>query len=80
MSNLPFLMECVRHFSRADERELYLRLYSPDVVLHGYGLAPDIDAVRAHYEQLWTGFPDVTLRTDDIFESGDKVASRFAVI
>jgi predicted ester cyclase len=79
MSNLTFLMDCVRHFGRPDARALYLRLYAPEIVLHGYGLAPGIDAVRAHYERLWTGFPDVALRTDDVFEAGDRVASRFTV-
>jgi predicted ester cyclase len=78
-SNIQYFLECVRHFSDPSSRERYLKLYDPTIVLHGYGLQPGIDAVRAHYGRLWSAFPDVTLRIDDIVESGDRLANRFAI-
>src|SRR5687768_9910068 len=79
-SNARYVLECLSYFSKPLERHKYLKLYAPSVVLHGYGLAPGIEAVRAYYEVLWSAFPDVSLRTDDIFEAGDRVASRFSVL
>jgi predicted ester cyclase len=78
-SDIPFFLECVRHFSDPAAREKYLKLYDPSIVLHGYGLPPGIDAVRAHYDRLWSAFPDVTLQIDDILESGDRLANRFTI-
>lgn len=78
--NAQFVLRCVNYFSKPAERHKYLELYAPSIILHGYGLSPGIEAVRAYYEVLWSGFPDVSLRTDDIFEAGDKVVSRFTVL
>jgi predicted ester cyclase len=77
-SNIPFFLDCTDHFGVPERRELYLRLYDPSIVLHGYGLSPGLDSVRTYYQALWTGFPDVVLRMDDVFEAGDKLVSRFA--
>ena len=78
--NVAHLLECLRHFGDPAKRRRYLELYVDSIVLHGYGLAPGIAAVRAHYEALWAAFPDVQIRTDEVFEAGDKVVSRFAVL
>lgn len=79
-SNIPFFLDCTGHFGVPERRELYLRVYDRSIVLHGYGLSPGLDAVRTYYRALWTGFPDVVLRMDDVFEAGDQLVSRFACL
>ncbi len=76
---LAYFEACVRHFGDPATRERYLQLYDPAIVLHGYGLAPGIDAVRAHYRALWAGLPDVTLAIDDAFAKDDRLAARFRI-
>lgn len=57
--------------------EAYLRLYSDDVIIHGYaGLEPGFANVRRFYEAWWTGFPGSQLLLEDLIESDDSVACR----
>jgi len=58
----------------------YLRLYSDDVVLHGYaGLEPGSANVRRFYEDWWRAFPGSKLVLNDIISTEDKVACRFLI-
>jgi len=58
-----------------DDLSRYMRLYDPDVVLHG--LPPGIDSVRAMYEGVWAAFPGSRLTLDDVLAEDDKVACRY---
>lgn len=58
----------------------YLRLYSDDVVLHGYaGLEPGRANVRRFYEAWWQAFPASQLMVQDLIATDDKVACRFLI-
>ena len=59
----------------------YLRLYHPDVVLHGYaGVGPGFDNVKAFYAAFWSAFPASKLIFEDVFaDQHDRVACRFVV-
>jgi predicted ester cyclase len=76
--NESALRAAVEGFNDPDERERWLDLYSPYVVLHGYprGLEGH-DGARRFYEQLWAAFPDARLTLEDLIESGDRVAIRY---
>jgi predicted ester cyclase len=77
-SNESALRAAVEGFNDPDERERWLDLYSPYVVLHGYprGLEGH-DGARRFYEQLWAAFPDARLTLEDLIESGDRIAIRY---
>jgi len=77
-SNESALRAAVEGFNDPDERERWLDLYSPYVVLHGYprGLEGH-DGARRFYEQLWAAFPDARLTIEDLIESGDRIAIRY---
>jgi predicted ester cyclase len=77
-SNESALRAAVEGFNDPDERERWLDLYSPYVVLHGYprGLEGH-DGARRFYEQLWTAFPDARLTLEDVIEAGDRIAIRY---
>lgn len=74
-------LERARQCWNIGDLEGYLRLYSPDVVLHGYaGVTPGMDGVRAFYQQFWAAFPGSTLLFHDVAEAGsDQVLCRFEV-
>lgn len=56
----------------------YVGLYASEAIV--YGLAPepvDVQGMRAVYEMMWAGFPDLTIELLDAVSEGDKVAVRF---
>ena len=58
----------------------YLKLYSPDVVLHGYpGVEPGFTGVRRFYETFFVAFPGSQLIFEDVFGLADKLTCRFIV-
>jgi steroid delta-isomerase-like uncharacterized protein len=58
----------------------YLRLYSPNAVLHGPpGIEPGFEAIKAFYEDFWTAFKGSQLVFEDVFTSDDRLACRFVV-
>ncbi len=77
-TNEAALRAAVAAFNDPQNREGYLRLYSPDVILHGYprGLA-GLDGARSFYAQLWQSFPDARLAVEDVIGAGDRVAARY---
>lgn len=79
MSHREILERAIAAWNRGDLTE-YLRLYSDDVVLHGYaGLDPGIANVRRFYEAWWAAFPGSQLILDDAVAAGDKVACRVRI-
>jgi steroid delta-isomerase-like uncharacterized protein len=77
-TNQAALRAAVEAFNDPQDREGYLRLYAPDVVLHGYpqGLA-GLDGARSFYKQLWQAIPDARLTVEDVITAGDRVVARY---
>ena len=77
VSNREILDRAIISWNRGDLAQ-YLRLYSNDVVLHGYAaLEPGIVNVRRFYQAWWDAFPASQLFLEDAVVAGDKVACRF---
>ncbi|MGE0363994.1 MAG: ester cyclase [Vicinamibacterales bacterium] len=75
--NQQTLERAIASWNRGDLTQ-YLRLYSEDVVLHGYaGLEPGLANVRRFYEAWWEAFPASQLVLEDAVVAGDRVACRF---
>src|SRR5690349_9390277 len=77
-TNHAALRAAVAAFNDPQGREGYLRLYSDEVVLHGYprGLA-GLDGAKRFYSQLWEAFPDARLAIEEVIGSGDQLAVRY---
>ena len=75
MSNMSYratLDEALRCFGDPQKREEYFQLYSPDVVLHGYGgVEPGLENVKQFYRRFWHVFPDANIATLQIVEQGE---------
>jgi steroid delta-isomerase-like uncharacterized protein len=79
VSNRERLERAIASWNRGDLTQ-YLRLYSDDVVIHGYaGLEPGIANVRRFYEAWWEAFPASQLILEDAVDAGDRVACRFHI-
>ena len=77
--NRQTVQQAVDCWNRGDLAD-YLKLYSDDVVLHGYaGVEPGLANVRRFYEAWWQAFPGSRLVPKDIIAAGDRVACRFAI-
>jgi predicted ester cyclase len=77
-TNEAALRTAVAAFNDPYNREGYLRLYSPDVVLHGYpGELSGLDGARSFYAALWKAFPDARLAVEEVIGSGDQIAARY---
>lgn len=78
-SNREVLERAIASWNRGN-LEQYLRLYSDDVVLHGYaGVEPGIANVRRFYEAWWKAFPASQLILEDAVVAGDRMACRFQI-
>lgn len=79
VSNREALARAIDSWNRGDLTQ-YLRLYSDDVVIHGYaGLDPGIANVRRFYEAWWEAFPASQLILEDAIVTSDRVACRFQI-
>jgi steroid delta-isomerase-like uncharacterized protein len=79
MLNRRAVAQAIDNWNRGDLLE-YLRLYSDDVVLHGYaGVEPGLQSVRRFYEDWWRAFPGSKLVLNDIIGSEDRVACRILI-
>lgn len=77
--NRQAVEQAIDHWNRGDLAN-YLRLYSDDVVLHGYaGLEAGFANVRRFYEAWWQAFPASQLVLKDVIAAGDKVVCRFLI-
>lgn len=77
-TNEAALRSAVAAFNDPQGREGYLKLYAPDVLLHGYprGVA-GLEGARSFYSQLWEAFPDARLEVDDVIAADDRLAARY---
>lgn len=76
--NEAALRAAVAAFNDPDDRDGFLRLYSPDVVLHGYPRGLEgFEGARRFHSQLWDAFPEARLSIEDVIASDDRLAVRY---
>ena len=79
-ANEASVRRAVDAFNDPSGRELYLDLYAPDVVLHGY--PPSVEGREGacrFYSELWAAFPDARLSLDEMIASDDRLAARYTL-
>jgi predicted ester cyclase len=80
MSNRQTLEQALHCFKDPSRREGYFRLYSDDVVLHGYqGVEPGLEHVKQFYRAFWSVFPDAMVTAHEWIEAGDTLAVRYTI-
>lgn len=73
------LERAISHWNRGD-LDGYLRLYHPEVTLHGYqGVEPGIAGVKQFYQGFWSAFPGSQIALDDMVVEGNRLACRFTL-
>jgi predicted ester cyclase len=79
-ANEAAVTQAVAAFNDPSNRERYLDLYAPDVVLHGYPRGVEgLEGARSFYSQLWAAFPDARLSVEETVSSGDRLAARYTL-
>ncbi len=79
-SNRTALERALEHFSDPKSHASYFDLYDPSITLHGYGLQPGIESVKAFYQNaIWEAFPDAVAKVRDVVEDGPMLACRFCM-
>ena len=77
-SNEAALRAAVAAFNDPHNREGYLELYAPDVVLHGYPRGLEgLEGARTFYARLWEAFPDAQLTVEDVIAADERVVVRY---
>jgi predicted ester cyclase len=62
------------------ELDSYLRMYDPNVVIHGIpGVEAGIESAKKFYQGFHRSFPDTQILVEDLFTRADKLACRFTV-
>jgi steroid delta-isomerase-like uncharacterized protein len=75
--NKELLRKAAQAFNRIEDRSGWYDFHADSVQAHG--LAPsalDKNGLRAFYTALWGGFPDLTIRIDELVAEGDRVVWR----
>lgn len=68
------LDQAIQEWNRGD-LDSYLRLYAPDIVLHG--LESGIESVRRMYAGVWRIYPGSRLTLEDVIVEGERLACRY---
>jgi predicted ester cyclase len=71
------LRRAAEAFNKLDDRSGWFGFHAESVRAHG--LAPaalDMAGMKGFYAALWGGFPDLTLKVDELVGEGDKVVWR----
>jgi predicted ester cyclase len=80
VSNRQNLEQAIRCFGDPQQRHEYFRLYSDDIVLHGYqGVRPGLESVKQFYHAFWTVFPDARVTIQDTIEQGETLVTRYVI-
>jgi steroid delta-isomerase-like uncharacterized protein len=75
--NKELLKQAARAFNTIDNRSSWYDFHAENVQAHGLGPTPlDKAGLRGFYAALWAGFPDLTIRIDDLIAEADKVVWR----
>ena len=80
MSNRQNLVRAIQCFAEPQRRQDYFRLYSDDIVLHGYqGVEPGLENVKQFYYAFWAVFPDAKVTVQELLEEGDTLCTRYVI-
>ena len=80
MSNRQNFAEALECFADPSRRHEYFRLYSDDIVLHGYqGVEPGLESVKRFYNSFWAIFPDAHVTVQELIEQGDTLVARYVI-
>ena len=80
MSNRQNFAHAIQCFADPRKRDQYFRLYSEDVVLHGYqGVEPGLESVKQFYYAFWKVFPDARVTAQDLIGEGDTLVARYVI-
>jgi len=80
MSNRQTLEQAIKCFDDPQRRSEYFRLYSDDVILHGYqGVEPGLESVKQFYSAFWEVFPDARVTIQDLVEEGETLVARYVI-
>jgi predicted ester cyclase len=80
MSNRQTFVRAVHCFADPQRRQEYFRLYSDDIVLHGYqGVEPGLESVKQFYYAFWAVFPDAKVTVQELLEEADTLVARYVI-
>ena len=78
--NKTTLQRAATAFNDAHKRSAWFDIHDPSVVAMGLGPKPlDLDGLKKFYDGLWTAFPDLHIRIEDIVGENETVAWRLSV-
>ena len=74
------LVEAIECFADPLRRQEYFRLYSDDVVLHGYqGVEPGLESVKQFYKGFSHVFPDARVTIQELVEEEETLVTRYVI-
>ncbi len=77
VQNKELLKRAAQAFNNIDDRSGWFALHAESVQAHGLGPAAlDKVGMKSFYSALWGGFPNLTIRIDDMVAEEDKVVWR----
>ena len=80
MSNRESFTQAIQCFANPPKRGEYFRLYSEDIVLHGYqGVEPGLESVKRFYHAFWRVFPDAHVIVQELIGEGDTLVVRYII-
>lgn len=80
MSNRQTIGQALKCFADPSKRQDYFRLYSDDIVLHGYqGVKPGLESVKQFYNAFWEVFPDAQVTVHELIEEDDTLVVRYVI-
>lgn len=80
MSNRESFLQAIECFSDPQKRVDYFRLYSDEIILHGYqGIEPGLESVKQFYHSFWKLFPDAKVVIQDLIGEGDTLVARYTI-
>lgn len=80
MTNRTVVEHALKCFSDPLSRQEYFRLYSDDIVLHGYqGIDPGLENVKRFYAAFWSAFPDSSVTAEEFIEQSETVVVRYVI-
>jgi steroid delta-isomerase-like uncharacterized protein len=80
VSNRQNLERAIKCFADPQKRHEYFRLYSDDIVLHGYqGVEPGLESVKQFYNAFWGVFPDARVTVEELIEEGETLVARYVI-
>ncbi len=77
LDNKEILKKAAQAFNNCADRRGWFEFHAESVQAHGLATtALDKAGMRQFYSALWAGFPDLTIRVDELVGEGDKVVWR----